>query len=353
MDRIIQMRQAIWEQNLPNFLVSRLSNIRFLCGFTGSAGMLLFTPKKVRFFTDFRYQNQAQEEVKNVEIIIYQDEFISEIRRRSLQMKGKIGYEAHYLDVATYHHLVDRFPQLDWIPTHKFVEQIASVKTPDEILKIKKAIAITDEVFSEILPLLKPGVRENEISAEISYRHRRKGAEGDAFPPIVASGVRSALPHGIAGEKIIQNGDIVTIDMGCIYQGFTSDLTRTVAVGEINPKLKTIYNVVLEAQSAAIAAARAGMAAKSLDGVAREIIQKAGYGEFFGHGLGHGLGIEVHSEPRVSFNSDDILKANQVITIEPGIYIPELGGVRIEDDLWLKDGEAEVLTQSLRELQIV
>jgi Xaa-Pro aminopeptidase len=326
MDRIIEMRQAIWEQNLPNFLVSRLSNIRFLCGFTGSAGILLFTPKKVRFFTDFRYKTQAQEEVKSAEIIIYPDDLIAEMHRRSLLMKGKIGYEAHYLDVATYQHLVDRFPHLDWTPTHKFVEQLAAVKTPEEIQKIRKAAAITDEVFSEILPLLKPGVQENEISAEISYRHRRKGAEGDAFPPIVASGVRSALPHGIAGEKKIQYGDIVTIDMGCIYQGYASDLTRTVAIGKIHPKLKTVYNVVQQAQAAAIAAAKPGLAAKDLDGVAREIIQKAGFGDFFGHGLGHGLGIEVHSEPRVSFNSDDILKADQVITIEPGIYIPELGG---------------------------
>lgn len=353
MDRIIQMRQAIWEQNLPNFLVSRLSNIRFLCGFTGSAGMLLFTPKKVRFFTDFRYKAQAQEEVENVETIIYPDEFIAEIRRRYLLLKGKIGYESHYLDVATYQNLVNRFPHLDWVPTHKFVEQIASVKTPDEIQKIRKAAAITDEVFSEILPLLKPGVQENDISAEISYRHRRKGAEGDAFSPIVASGVRSALPHGIAGGKKIQYGEIVTIDMGCVYQGFTSDLTRTVAIGKISPKLRTIYNVVLKAQTAAIGSARAGIAAKSLDAVARDIIREAGYGEYFGHGLGHGLGVEVHSEPRISYNSDDMLKADQVITIEPGIYIPELGGVRIEDDLWLKDGAAEVLTKSPRELLIV
>jgi Xaa-Pro aminopeptidase len=353
MDRIGRLRQEMRRRKLDNFLVTRLSNIRYLCGFSGSAGVLLLTPRKARFFSDFRYREQAAEQVSGADVIIYPDELMKELRRRPLNMAGSIGFEALFLDVSTYNQWREIFPLLDWIPTTKLVEQIASVKDPDEIEKIRKAVKITDAVFAEILKMIKPGVSELDLSAEISYLHKKKGADGDAFQPIIASGPRSALPHGIASERKIKAGDMVTVDIGCFYQGYASDLTRTIAVGKVNPKMKQVYALVLEAQSRAIAAARSGLKAKELDEVARSVIREGGHSEHFGHGLGHGLGLEVHSEPRVSFLFDDLLMAGQVITIEPGVYIPDLGGVRIEDDVLLKNSQAEVLTKSPRDLIVL
>jgi len=349
--RIYRLREELQRRDISNFIVTRLSNIRYLCGYTGSAGFLFITPRKVRFFTDFRYREQAAEQVSNAEIIIYKDDLLKELKRRSFNLKGLIGFEADWMDVATYEQLCYVFSSaLEWTPTIKIVECIAAVKETQEVDKIRKAAAITDEVFSEILKLLKPGVRELDISAEISYLHKRKGASGDSFPPIVASGPRSALPHGLASDRKICLDDLVTIDMGCVYDGYCSDLTRTVVVGKAKQKARTIYNLVYRAQSAAIEAAKDGMSAKKLDEVARKIIRDKGYGDRFGHGLGHGLGIEVHAEPRLFFASDDILTAGNVFTIEPGIYIPGFGGVRIEDDIWLRKDDAEMLTNSTREL---
>jgi Xaa-Pro aminopeptidase len=353
MDRIDRLRQEMRRRRLANFLVTRLSNIRYLCGFSGSAGVLLVTPRKARFYSDFRYQQQASKQVTGAEVIIYPDELMKELRRRPLNLSGSIGFESLFLDVATYNQWREIYPQLDWTPTTKLVEQIAAIKDPEEINKIRKAVKITDAVFAEILKLIKPGVSELDISAEISYLHKKKGADGDSFQSIIASGPRSALPHGIASERKIKSGDMVTVDMGCFYQGYASDLTRTVAVGKISSQMKKIYNLVLEAQTRAIAAARAGLKAKDLDEVARSVIRAAGHGEHFGHGLGHGLGLEVHAEPRVSFLFDDVLQDGQVITIEPGIYLPEVGGVRIEDDVLLKNDRAEVLNQAPRELIIL
>lgn len=350
MSRIARLREELIRQNLPNFIVTRLSNIRYLCGFSGSAGTLLITPKKVRFFSDFRYQEQAAEQVHSAEVIIYRNDLIQELRRRSVKLKGKIGFEAAFLDVETFDRLQNLFPNVEWVPTAKRIENIASVKEPEEVARIKKAAAITDSVFNDILKDIKPGVRERDISAEISYLTKRKGADGDCFDPIVASGPRSALPHGIASDRKIKSGDLVTIDMGCFYNGYASDLTRTVTVGKADSKAVEIHSLVLRAQSAAIAAARPGINAKELDEVARKVIRGAGYADYFGHGLGHGLGLEVHAEPRISYLSNDDLVAGQVFTIEPGVYIPGFGGVRIEDDVHLSDSGCEVLTQSPREL---
>jgi len=353
MDKIARLRQELRRLDLPNFLVTRLSNIRYLCGFSGTAGVLLITPRKARFFSDFRYQKQTALQVHDAEVIIYPDELIKELRRRPLNLSGRIGFEAAFLDVATYDQLRKVFPNLEWAPTTKVVEGIAAIKEPAEIKKIRRAAAITDAVFLDVLKLIRPGVREIDLSAAISYLHKRRGADGDSFPPIVASGPRSALPHGIASERKIRLGDLITLDLGCLYQGYASDLTRTVAVGRCSAKLKSIYALVLKAQNEAIASARAGMKAKALDEIARKIIRDGGHGEHFGHGLGHGLGLEVHAEPRVSFISDDELKAGNVVTIEPGIYLPDVGGVRIEDDVWIKKGSAEVITQSPRDLMIL
>ncbi len=351
MNRIARLRQELVRRDLPNFVVTRLSNIRYLCGFTGSAGFLFITPRKARFFSDFRYQEQALLQVQNAAVNIYKDDLIKELNRRAYRLKGKIGFEAEWIDYATYKNLLRVFPaNLEWIPTPKVVENIAAIKETEEVEKIRQAAAITDNVFTEILKLIKPGIRELDISAEISYRNKKKGASADAFDPIVASGSRSALPHAFASDKKIRSGELVVIDMGCVYQGYASDLTRTVFVGKADRKIKEIYHLVHDAQNAAIAAARAGMRAKDLDEIARKVIRAGGHAEHFGHGLGHGLGLEVHGEPRISFISDDILHAGNVFTVEPGVYLPGFGGVRIEDDVWLHNSGCELLTHSSREL---
>jgi Xaa-Pro aminopeptidase len=350
MNRIQHFHERLQQEALDYFIVTRLSNIAWLCGYSGSSGFMLISPTEAIFYSDFRYRSQAEEQVHDARIVIYVDDFISELKRSNLRITDKIGFEAPFMDVATYNLLRDVFPNANWVPTNKLVETLASIKEPQEIVKIKKAIAITEAVYNEVIHLIKPGVSELDISAEITYRHKKKGADGDSFPPIVASGMRSALPHGIASNKKIENGEIVTIDMGCFYQGYASDLTRNVFVGKANPQAKKIHALVQLAQETAIDKARDGMRAKELDEVARAVIRDAGSGEYFGHGLGHGLGLEVHTQPRVHFTSDDILSSGQVFTVEPGIYVPDFGGIRIEDDVHLLENCCNVLTSAPKEL---
>ena len=227
------------------------------------------------------------------------------------------------------------------------------VKEAGEIDKIKKACGITDKVFEKLLGIIKPGMKEKDVSAEISYWHKLYGADKDSFDPIVASGWRGALPHGAASDKVIEAGEMVTLDFGCYYDGFASDLTRTISVGNPGDEMKKIYDTVLLAQTAAIDAAKEGVTTKELDSIARNIINNAGYEGKFGHGLGHGLGIEVHEMPSVSQRMDISIPANVVVTIEPGIYIEGLGGVRIEDDIMITSGGCEVFNKSPKELIII
>ncbi len=297
---------------------------------------------------------QAQEEVKGFRTIITQAKLYEAAAERALlPRKGRVGFSAEHLTVAELRHLKNLFPRTQFIPADGLVERLAAVKTEDEISCIRQAVRMTDQVFSEILKILKPGVAELDVAAEIGYLHRTLGAEADAFEPIVASGTRGALPHARASQKKIQKGELVTIDMGCRFQGYHSDLTRTVAVGKPSPRARTIHQIVLDAQRLAIEAAGSGISGRALDAVARTAIAKKGFGRFFNHSLGHGLGLEVHELPRISKLSADHLTAGNVVTIEPGIYIPGFGGVRIEDDVVIRDGTAEVLNHAPKELIIL
>jgi Xaa-Pro aminopeptidase len=226
-------------------------------------------------------------------------------------------------------------------------------KTQGEISKMKKAAEISDMTFEKMLGFIKPGMTELEVSAEITYTQKKLGASKDAFEPIIASGWRGALPHGIASDKKIENGEMITLDFGCIYEGFCSDLTRTISVGKPVTEMKKIYDIVYEVQNKTVERVKAGMSSMKLDSEARNEIAAKGYGEHFGHGLGHGLGIEVHERPSVGQRDDVILAENSVITIEPGIYIEGLGGVRIEDDVLLKADSNEVLNKAKKELIII
>jgi Xaa-Pro aminopeptidase len=354
-ERIAKLRARFEKLGVDAFLSNRLSNIRYLCGYSGSNGLLFVTQEASYFLTDFRYQEQIKEEVVGVdEKIIIKKDFPTEFKDNTkLHFKGKVGIEAVFLTVDQFIKFKEVLPEVTFINTENVVEEIASVKDPSEMAKIREAVRITDMVFADLLKLIRPGVAENDLAAEVVFRHMKYGATGNSFDTIIASGYRGALPHGEASSKKIENGDLVTIDMGCVYQGYCSDLTRTVVVGEPTTKQREIYDLVFKAQSTAITQCKAEISGTALDAVARNIIKSAGYGDQFGHGLGHGIGLEVHAHPRVSFVVDHQLHTNQVVTIEPGIYISGWGGVRIEDDVIVKENGCEVLNKAPKELIII
>ncbi len=351
-ERIKKLREKLDQENLDLLLVTSLTNIRYLCGFTGSNGVLLVSKDNAIFLTDFRYKEQVKKEVKGAEIKIAQRELFSTLTDIDL-LKGKrikAGFEEKYLSFQLYQRLKTLLPQVLWVPTENLVESLLVIKDQEEIKRIKKAAEISAKAFDEILPFFRPGTKESDIAAELEYRIKRNGGEGSAFEPIVASGLRSAMPHARASSKMLRKGEFVTLDFGALYEGYVCDITRTLVLGNATSRQKKIYDLVLKAQSKAIDNARPGMKGFELDKVGRDIIKKAGYQEYFGHGLGHGIGLLVHDSPGVGTKSQEVLKPGMVITIEPGVYIPGWGGVRIEDDVLITRNGCKILTHIDREL---
>lgn len=353
MSKIEQLRQEITKYNAESMLVTNLKNVRYLANFTGSAGVVFVTPNKQYFITDFRYTTQATEQAQGFEIVIHKNgafNTVAEIiEQENIQ---SVAIEAEEMNVSTYLKIKDLF-DAEIVETELLLEMIRSVKSEDEIKVIKEACEITDQAFEHILSFIKPGVTEIEVANELERFLKSKGASAMSFDTIVASGLRSAMPHGVASEKVIEDGDVVTLDFGCYYHGYTSDMTRTIAVGHIDPKMEEIYNIVLEAHERVNKAAKAGMTGKELDAVARDYITEKGYGPAFGHSTGHGIGLDVHEQPGINFRNDQPLLVNQVITNEPGIYIEGLGGVRIEDDLVVTEDGAYGLNRSPKNLIIL
>jgi len=335
------------------FLLTHLPSIRYVSGFSGSSAVVLVTMNTNYFFTDFRYKEQSKAQVNGFQIII---NYLSNEEIRNVISSGKLRnvlFESTHITVDGLRSLQELIPDVNFIPQKEKVELCTMIKTEEEIGMIRNAVDISDRVFAELLEIIRPGVSEMDISAEISYLHKKFGAERDAFEPIVASGERGALPHGTASNRLIRKGEMVTLDFGCVYNGFCSDLTRTISVGKPSDEMKKIYSIVSEAQARAVENARAGITTRALDSVARDIINEAGYGDKFGHGLGHGIGIEVHEPPGISQRTDIVLQEGTVVTIEPGIYVENLGGVRIEDDVLIKQNGAEILNKSSKDLLII
>jgi len=350
--RIKKLQRNLAKENLDLLLITFLPHVRYLSGYSGTNGMILISYKSSIFLTDFRYQQQAKEQVKGLKVLIAQRDLFSNLPDISL-LKGKrvkMGFEADHLSCTVYRRLRSLLPDCLLVPTEKVVESLIVKKDKNEIEKIKQAISITDRVFSEILDFIKPGVRELDLSAEMEYRMKKYGSSTPYYETIVASGKRSALPHGVASNKKIQKKEFVTMDFGAVFDGYTANLTRTVVVGKANKRQKEVYNIVLRAQRRAISKAEPRMKACDLDRTAREVIKKAGYGKYFGHGLGHGIGILVHDNPAINPTNQQPLEPGMVVTIEPGIYIPNWGGVRIEDDVLVTQRRCEVLTTSERNL---
>jgi Xaa-Pro aminopeptidase len=353
-ERVAKLRQVLREEKLDALIVSSLHHIRYLTSFSGSNALCIVSRHEATFLTDVRYAEQSSDEVKGFKRAATAFGLYEGIGKQHL-LRGyrRVGFESHYVSYAQYRTLKRLHLSISFVPTTNIVERLTLVKQPEEITAIKKAVAISDKVFGEILPSIRSGVRELEIAGEISRLHKRFGAERDAFETIVASGARGSLPHARASSKRIKNGEMVTLDFGCTVQGYNSDITRTIAVGRASRRAKEIYQIVLDAQCGAIDEARGGMPVKDLDAVARNSIRRAGYGKYFIHSLGHGLGLQLHEHPRVSALSKETLMAGSVITIEPGVYVPGFGGVRIEDDVLLTETGCRVLNSAPKELLIV
>ena len=352
--RLEKLRKRIEQYELDAFLVSSLSNIRYLFGFTGSNAIALITSDLSFFITDRRYDQQASEQVVNAEIKIAKKDLLSVLKEiNPLRNEAKLGIEAIHLKVSEYFQLKKILPNIKLIPSERIVEKISNVKDADEVVHIKAAANICKKVFAEIISLIKPGLSEIEISAEISYRTKLQGSEKDPFEPIVASGLRSALPHGISSSKKLQVGDLVIIDFGAIRNGYAADFTRTVVLGKLSSKQKEMAAVVEDALEQAEAAAKPGIIGKELDRVARDSMYRRGYKKYFQHSLGHGIGLDVHGLPRIGEFSNDLLEIGNVITLEPGVYLPEFGGVRIEDDFVVTKNGVENLTEFSREVMCV
>ncbi|MEN6412571.1 MAG: Xaa-Pro peptidase family protein [Veillonellales bacterium] len=349
--RIARLQSFLSEQHLDGMIISRPENCRYFSGFTGSAGMLLISNSATKLLTDSRYTEQAEKQTRGYEIIQYSSNPYATLDNaiQQLQLKN-VGFEQDYITYDVFSKMRAILTKAVLVPSR--VNHLRMVKDADELAAIKKAVAIADAAFENILTFIRPDMSEQDISFELEFQMRRLGAEKMAFDMIVASGQRGALPHGAPSAKKIVPGEMITMDFGAVYQGYHSDITRTIVVGQATPKQRKIYDLVLAAQLTGIQATRAGLLGSEVDAKARQVIEAAGYGDFFGHGLGHSVGLTIHEEPRLSpSNTDTQLRENMVVTVEPGIYLPGWGGVRIEDTVVVSAAGCEVLTASSKELK--
>jgi len=350
-DRLKTLMDRFRKHGIDGLLLTYGRSLRHLTGYSGSNGCTLVAPGALVFITDFRYKTQAEEQVVDFERRIAEAELFKELATVPwCSRKHRLGFESTHLTVEQLSRLKELLPEIELVPVKELPESIGEVKDDVEIGHIRRAVDICDAVYEEILPLIKPGLREVELAAEIEYRMRRHGSERVAFDAIVVSGERSALPHGEPGSRQIRSGDLVTMDYGARVNGYCSDFTRTVVVGKAGEQQRRIYEITLQAQQAAEEAAEAGKTGREIDAVARNIIAGAGHGDHFGHGLGHGLGLDIHEAPKLSPKSAITLEPGMVATVEPGIYIPGFGGVRIEDVVVIREKGCEVLTQARKDL---
>lgn len=349
--RIDKVRKRMAELRLDAFLIRSLVNIRYLFGFTGSNAIALITSDLCYFVTDRRYSLQAEQEVKGAEILIGRQDLYAELKEKDiLKSQMRLAIEALHLTVKEFLHLKKLFPKVQIVGSEHIVEQIASIKDADEIEQIQRAGQICGRVLRDLHSLIKPGVRELEISAEISYRSRIYGSERDPFEPIVASGARSALPHGISSTKEINNGEFIIVDFGAVVHGYAADFTRTFFTGEPTKKHRDIANAISNTLQIAQEKLKPGMSGQELDKLAKDYLLQTEYGKTFTHSLGHGLGLEVHALPRIGEKSKDLLRPGQVVTLEPGVYLPGFGGCRVEDDFLIQEAGVQNLTPFPREL---
>jgi len=352
--RMRSIRKEMMASKLDALFINHLPSIRYLTGFSGSSAILIIKHDAIHFITNDLYEMQIKQEVyplKGLTTHISRNS-IAEISTKKMFSKVKqLGIAPGTMSHAMHKTLTDAFPKVKTISYGDIIQKVIMTKMPHEVEHVRSAAKIATKVFNAIIKMIKPGITEADLAAEISYLGRKAGAEKESFDIIVVSGERSAMPHGRATNKKIKKGDAITMDFGFYVNGFASDMTRSVFVGKASNRQRLVYSTVLEALETANAAAKAGIDCKKLDGIARTIIEKAGFGEYFRHSLGHGLGIEVHESPRISREAGGEKVPNgSIITIEPGIYLPGEFGIRIEDDLHIAGKGAEVLTLASKQL---
>ncbi len=342
------------ERELDSVIVHDLVNVRWLTGFTGTNGLALVGPGVRLFVTDFRYVEQAQAQVpESFEHARGKQDLAEEAVKR---MSGRVGFDDAHVTVRQHARLRKMVPDgVELVPAAGVIEELRAVKDAQEVQAMRAAAALADEVFAEIAERGLVGRTEYEVAVDAEVGFRRRGASGPSFPPIVASGPHGALPHAVPRDVRIEPDTLVVVDMGCVLDGYCSDCTRTYATGEgLTDEMRSVYDLVLRAQLAALDATRAGTGGKAVDSVARDLIAGEGRGEQFGHGLGHGVGLEIHEEPRLSQSAEDKpLVAGSAVTVEPGVYVPGSFGVRIEDLVVVTDDRPDILTSFTKDLTVV
>jgi len=350
-NRLQNLRQRLLEQDIDALLVSQPENRYYLSGFNGSSGYLLITPQNAILATDFRYLEQAKNQAPYYEIFQITNDTAGWFPELMAGLNSKrLGFEAGHITFAMYQQLNDILgkakSQLKLVPVDGLVEPMRAIKEPGELELIAKAVEITDTAFEHIEDILHHGMTEKEVAWEIEKFLRERGSQGMPFDIIVASGPNSALPHAKPSHRAINSGEPVIIDMGASYEGYSSDLTRTICLGTGDDTFTRVYDIVLRAHQAALSSVEAGMTGDQADGLARTVIEQAGYGEAFGHALGHGIGLATHEQPRIGPNSSEQLVDGMVFTIEPGIYLSGWGGIRIENDVIMEKGKARVISKA-------
>lgn len=346
------IKKKMSESDLDSFIIRKWSNLRYVTGFTGDYGYAVIGATEISFFTSLLYKEQAQYTVKEpFKVIAVKDNIFESFSKFGASFWGKkVGYESDVLTCSAFNKLKEKLHFVELIPTTGIVEEIREVKDSSEIQSITHAQQITESVFDAVLELVRPGVEELDLACEIDYQFRQKGGERSAFETIVASGQNSSIPHAIPSNRKLNAGDLVLFDMGTMFDGYASDMTRTVVLGKADSEQKKIYDLVLEAQLVALDSISAGMKCSEVYSRALNVFEKAGYGDKFIHSLGHGVGLEVHEIPLLSHDTHTELKENFVITVEPGIYIPGWGGIRIEDMVVVTDNGCLNLTKSPKTL---
>ena len=350
-NRIAKLRQRLAEEGLEALVVSDGLNRRYLSGFTGSAGHLILGQGAALFATDSRYYEQVGQQAPDYQVERVGYEFIENLTRMLGQVGGRrVGFEANSLTVATFSDWTEKTPDIEWVATRGLVEGLRAVKEPEEIETMREAVRLTDDAFAHVCGWIRPGMTEAQVAWEIEKFFRERGAVGWPAGHIVAAGPHGALPHARPTDRVIQRGEPIVIDMGCILNGYYSDMTRTVILGQADARFEEVYSLVLQAHQAAADIARADLSSQVVDNTGRAIIEAAGYGENFGHGLGHGVGLNIHEAPAARKTKGEPLVAGMTLTIEPGIYLPEWGGVRVEDLTVIEQDRAVPLTQSPKQL---
>ncbi len=348
--RLEQVRKLMKDRDLPALMITQDDNRRYLSGFTGDAGFLIIASQQAILSTDSRYWEQAESQAPAYTVHRAKGR-MSEMWTSAIDLAGKprrIGLESDQVTIAGFDLMQSTFADVEWVKTSGLIEQRRAVKDADELASIQKAIALAEEGFLHLMKRIKPGMTELEAAWILEVYLREHGSEGLAFNPIVASGPNGAMAHHEPNDRVLQKNEPIIIDWGARVGGYRSDNTRTIALGDGDAKYHEVYNIVKQAEEMAIAKVTGGMTGKAADSLSRDVIVTAGYGDNFGHSLGHGVGLAIHEEPRLSQLNDDTIPAGAVVTIEPAIYIPGWGGVRLEDMVLLNDNGAKLLTEVVK-----